>query len=557
MIHLGFSYVGIVYLAMLFIPNIIWAKNKPRGYDDFAPHENRTLLALERAGECLVCVFVLVFSDFNLRFGSDSFFPDILFLIVSSLFMILYEVFWVRYFRSGRTMRDFYSSLLGIPVAGASLPVIAFFFLGIYGRNGFLLAAVLVLGIGHIGIHLGHRKEVLGMQDDRRNPGGSPNLGDGLGTMRVSPRNTRDRLCKLGYKLLALAKRAGVLILCLIAVILATYFLIRNVIFMKGTVNQERGICEEAYIDIGGQELFVRIRGRDKSNPVVIHLHGGPGSPDACIGYTFMDPLLDKATFVTWDQRGCGRSYIRNRKADPGNESATFDQALADLDALVDYARGRFSKEKVIIEGHSYGTFLGTAYVMSNPDKVAAYISIGQCTMLREGEILSCEDALYKAATKGDDTMEMREACEAYAADSTFFNLIALRNFTERYHKPPVMEKSMLCGALSPYFNLTDARWMFGLASSPEKLYALNGKLLDHLLASSIYDFGTRYQVPVLFISGEHDWVTPRGLVEQYCETVTAPSKKLVVIPRCGHSPQTDRPADVVQAIRAFLGEVK
>ena len=270
-----------------------------------------------------------------------------------------------------------------------------------------------------------------------------------------------------------------------------------------------------------------------------------------------MDSLLDKATFLTWDQRGCGRTYIRNRKADPGNGSATFDQALADLDALVDYAREKFHTEKVIIEGHSYGTFLGTAYVMENPEKVAAYISIGQCTLLREGDILSCEDALYKAATKGDDTTEMRKACEEFAADPTFFKLIALRDFTERYHKPPVAEKSMLRGALSPYFNLTDARWMFGLCSSPEKLYALNGKLLDQLLASSIYDFGTRYQVPVLFIAGEYDWVTPRNLIEQYCAAVKAPSKKLAVIPGCGHSPQADRPSDVVKAIGDFLKEVK
>lgn len=53
-------------------------------------------------------------------------------------------------------MKDFYSSLLGIPVAGASLPVCAFFLLSIYGKNPFLAAAAVVLGIGHIGIHLNH-----------------------------------------------------------------------------------------------------------------------------------------------------------------------------------------------------------------------------------------------------------------------------------------------------------------------------------------------------------------------------------------------------------------
>ncbi len=74
--------------------------------------------------------------------------------------MILYEVYWGRYFRSPKSMRDFYRSLLGIPVAGATLPVLAFLLLAIYGKNIVLGIAVIILGIGHIGIHLMHKKEV-------------------------------------------------------------------------------------------------------------------------------------------------------------------------------------------------------------------------------------------------------------------------------------------------------------------------------------------------------------------------------------------------------------
>lgn len=57
-------------------------------------------------------------------------------------------------------MKDLYSSLLGIPVAGATLPVATFFLLGLYQRNFLLLPSVVVLGIGHIGIHLGHKREL-------------------------------------------------------------------------------------------------------------------------------------------------------------------------------------------------------------------------------------------------------------------------------------------------------------------------------------------------------------------------------------------------------------
>lgn len=59
-------------------------------------------------------------------------------------------------------MRDFCDSLLGIPVPGAALPVLAVLLLAVYGRNPILFAAGIILGVGHIGIHLGHRKEITG-----------------------------------------------------------------------------------------------------------------------------------------------------------------------------------------------------------------------------------------------------------------------------------------------------------------------------------------------------------------------------------------------------------
>lgn len=153
--NFGFSYVGLIYLAMLFVPNFFWTKNKPEGYEKYVNHENKLLKFSEGIGQVLVTCIVLVFRDFNISFGSLW----IIWLIISFVFMVLYEIFWIKYFKSKKTMRDFYSSLLGIPVAGASLPVISFFLLGIYGKNIPLIIAVIILGVGHIGIHINHKKE--------------------------------------------------------------------------------------------------------------------------------------------------------------------------------------------------------------------------------------------------------------------------------------------------------------------------------------------------------------------------------------------------------------
>ncbi len=154
--HLGFSYIGFLFLCMLLIPNLIWSKNKPQDYEKYVKNENKILLLFERVGEVLVTCLSLSFSDFNVnKISSWS-----IFLLLAFIGMLLYEIYWIRYFKSNRTMQDMYSSLLKIPVAGATLPVMSFFLLGIYGKNIFLTLATIILGIGHIGIHLNHRKEI-------------------------------------------------------------------------------------------------------------------------------------------------------------------------------------------------------------------------------------------------------------------------------------------------------------------------------------------------------------------------------------------------------------
>ena len=152
----GISVVGIVFLLMLFIPNIIWSKNQPEGYEEASKRENKVLLSLERAGEALVSTLVLI----DRRLDSFSLSPRSGYMILALILMLLYELYWRKYFRSSRTLADMYSDYCGFPLAGASLPVFAVFLLGIYACNVFLTAAAVILGIGHIGIHLMHKKDI-------------------------------------------------------------------------------------------------------------------------------------------------------------------------------------------------------------------------------------------------------------------------------------------------------------------------------------------------------------------------------------------------------------
>ena len=163
--RLGFCITGLIYLIMLFVPNIIWGSGrKPAGYDEAEKRENKVLLAFERIGQVAATVSVLIFPAIDplIKILPDGLYFKwrILFLITAFILMILYECYWIKYFKSTRTLEDMYSSFAGFPVAGATLPVLALLLMGIYSRNLIVIASSIILGVGHIGIHLKHLRDI-------------------------------------------------------------------------------------------------------------------------------------------------------------------------------------------------------------------------------------------------------------------------------------------------------------------------------------------------------------------------------------------------------------
>ncbi len=46
--------------------------------------------------------------------------------------------------------------------------------------------------------------------------------------------------------------------------------------------------------------------------------------------------------------------------------------------------------------------------------------------------------------------------------------------------------------------------------------------------------------IPMFFIAGKYDYVTPTALVEKFCDELDAPQKKLIVFDNSGHLPQLE-----------------
>lgn len=148
----GFSWIGLVFLLMLFIPNILWARDAPPEFRHLSAAEPTSLVVFERVGQILACVTLLYTKSLQPRgFSAQS-----VLLVAALVLMILYELFWVRYFTGPRTAETFYRPFGGIPLPGAILPVAAMVCLGFYAGSPWIVVAAIILGIGHIGIHALH-----------------------------------------------------------------------------------------------------------------------------------------------------------------------------------------------------------------------------------------------------------------------------------------------------------------------------------------------------------------------------------------------------------------
>ena len=307
-------------------------------------------------------------------------------------------------------------------------------------------------------------------------------------------------------------------------------------------------INTESYTDLGGQQQYIRMRGRSTENPVVIYLHGGPGYPTNYLSYQWQEPLWDFFTFVDWDQRGCGRTYYRNRKQDPNNKSLTYDQAQNDLDELVHYVQKALGAEKVILLGHSYGTMPAISYAGTHPDNVLACIGASVVVDMPESEEYSYRDARGIAEAKGDSTEELDKAFEKFAAwDGKFepqalMDMNNLRKVVFPYHPSPKGQNSNMMKDMlhSPDHNWTDIRWLLKPFSGYNAYLQMNWPLYEHLLGTDLREERTDFQTPVYMVSGTADWITPTKFVRDYYDRITAPDKELYLMPDCGHNCLTD-----------------
>jgi pimeloyl-ACP methyl ester carboxylesterase len=291
-------------------------------------------------------------------------------------------------------------------------------------------------------------------------------------------------------------------------------------------------------VRVGGSEQWIHVRGADARNPVVLFLHGGPGTSQLTANARNTGALEDAFMLVDWDQRGAGKSYAAGLL--PG--SMTIEQFVADTLELTQQLLGWFDQPRLVLVGHSWGSAIGALAVAARPDLFSCYVGIGQVSSMIEGEAISYRWTLQEARRRRDRrairALE-RIGAPPFQGDlrkSTITQRRYLARFGGEVHGRRTGAMGLVLRSLvfSREYTLRDrANYFPGIFNSMERLW-------PELLTVNLFEQVPRLAVPVFFMEGRHDWEVPAVLSARYYEALHAPAKQLVWFERSGHLPNSE-----------------
>jgi pimeloyl-ACP methyl ester carboxylesterase len=309
-----------------------------------------------------------------------------------------------------------------------------------------------------------------------------------------------------------------------------------------------------ARVSIGGADQWLRERSDDRTNPIVLYLHGGPGTSQMTLNRRNTRDLERCFTVVNWDQRGAGKSYAAIRDAAAMN----IDQFVSDTREVTRYLLHKFRQDRLVLVGHSWGSAIGALTVARSPELYSCYVGIGQIADMAEGEARSYQWVLEEARRRGNRralrSLE-RIGPPPYTGDwrkKTLVERAQVARFGgevrgRRFGAVGMVLRSVL---VSSEYTLRDrVNFVRGVLGSMRLLW-------PQLLAVDLFDQARELQVPVFLMEGRYDWEVPSVVAARYFEVLRAPSKRLIWFEHSAHLPNVEERERFNQIMRDDVRQV-
>ena len=304
-------------------------------------------------------------------------------------------------------------------------------------------------------------------------------------------------------------------------------------------------------VPVNGLDQGLIIRGRDTTKPVMLYLHGGPGSPEFPFVRQFNSKIEDLFVVCYWDQRGSGLSYSPD--IPPG--SMTLSQFVEDAAEVSRYLIRKFKREKIYLMGHSWGTLLGSFTINKYPELYHAFISVGQVAQQERSEIISYNFVMTKAAELGD-----KKAIAALKTigpppypnpDVALSNLMIERKYVSKYGGA-VKKGNFYVTAIKALINCSEYTFK-------EKINYIKGMKFtlkyfwETVMDANLFLEIPAQKIPVYIMQGTSDYQTAYVVAKEYFDTLKAPVKEFVPFENSAHSPIFEEPLKFEEILKRIV----
>lgn len=304
-------------------------------------------------------------------------------------------------------------------------------------------------------------------------------------------------------------------------------------------------------VRIGGIDQGISIRGYNKDAPILLFLHGGPGSHMIRFEHEVASMWEEYFTVVFWDQRGAGKSYHPTSEI---GETMIVEQMLEDTSEMIDYLRNRFNRKKIFVAGHSWGSVLGIHMAKQHPDWLYAYVGIGQVVNSAESKQKTAGMLLELFEENGDrDGVQTLKtmvpfsdpdiSVETYYKNWSVVQRMLVPFGLNEYHQmrdPDKIQLFLLSTLLSSStVSLTEIYRDIFSDDNPSTLASLREGVRQTDIPTQV---GFDFDVPIFFVSGKYDWQVHYKLSTEYFDRINAPYKEILILDNSAHVPYIDEP---------------
>lgn len=306
---------------------------------------------------------------------------------------------------------------------------------------------------------------------------------------------------------------------------------------------QPRAVNEGRYVSVGGISQWITVKGSDVTKPIILFLHGGPGSVMSPYGGAIYRDWEKDFVLVNWDQRGAGRTFGRNAPADVDEDywienPLTVEQMTEDGIALAEYLVKAYKKDKIILIGTSWGSVLGVRMALKRPDLFHAYIGHSQIVNASEGLRLAYHQVSAMAERAGDKASQDRLNTIGSPPFDDARKAGQLFRVIKKYEAEKETPAPAAWFRLSEeYDNETDSMHRYN-GDDYSFIHFVGHKALGIKPMNAGIDFmneSVDFKVPVYLIQGEHDILTPKVITGKYFRRISAPKKKFIVLADAAH----------------------